>query len=256
MPTRPELPPPPRAPRWRAVLRHRWVLGLCGATLLAAGFALAVVIWAEGGDVLPLGDDALDASHAIAEGEVLRISDPSLHLGGTRLIRVDYRFRPNEGGDVTGHSFSPPRAGLLAGAQVRIEYLPDDPEVSRVRGSTRNPFGSVWTMLMGVLVMPAFLATLWWLRGVMRLRLLLGTGRATTAEIVGRTGVFGVSPPQWRVAFRFRDVAGHEHAGSHWVGERSALGRDLASADHTATLVYDEGDPSECRLACPDDFAT
>jgi hypothetical protein len=206
--------------------------------------------------VLPLADDALDARHSVADGEVLGTADTGIHVGGTDFVRVDYRFFTNEGAAQTGHSFLPPRRGLEPGASIRIEYLADAPDVSRVRGSTRNPLGSLWTVLLGALAMPAFLLTLWWLRGAMRLRLLLSSGRAVSAEVLEQRTVFGVNPPQWNVRFRFLDDRGREHEAAHWVGQGSPLGRDLAAGATTVSVVHDEADPASCRLAHPTDFVT
>lgn len=248
------IPPPPRPVRWGPVLRHRWVLGLLGCVLLLIS-AFALTIFATLGiDLLPLKDDALDAEHRLTEGHITAVEDAGLHSGSTRFVRVHFAFDIGDRGAFEGYSFGAQRDGFAKGQTCVVEYLADAPEVARVRGTRRNPLGTFWSLFTGGFFLPAIALTLFWLRGVMGLRLLISTGRLTLAHVVERRPVPGVNPPQWRVDYEFLDERGQTARGSHWVGRRTPLGARLENQVQNIPVIHAEGDPTRSRLVHKGDF--
>lgn len=100
---------------------------------------------------------------------------------GRRVYRHEFSFVTEQGDRHTGYCFSSKKS-LKAGSSVRIEYLPDDPSIARIKGSDLNPFG---LLPVFVLVFPGvgFCVLFFpWRNRRRRLRL-LREGTFTFAEI-------------------------------------------------------------------------
>jgi len=100
---------------------------------------------------LPFQDLALDRHALVCDGEVTAVSpNPSLTVNGRPTVHLDYRY------DVAGAEWSgdmavtdlDPLASLSPGAAVEVDYLPDDPDVSRIRGGRRAIAG--WAGAFGM----------------------------------------------------------------------------------------------------------
>jgi hypothetical protein len=250
------IPTAPRPVRRAAAFRHRWPLGVLGLVLVLVSVMAFSVIGTLGIDLLPLRDDALDADSARAPGRVTAVRDSGIDQPGGRAVRVEYRFVPGDGEPVDGASFAPHGSRFAVGEPCTIEYLAHAPEVSRVRGTRRNPLGRAWTVFVGFGFLPAVAVLLLWLRGAIQNRLLLSTGQLTLARILDSVEVGGIKPPQRRVRYEFRDGHGHTVRGSHWVGLHTPLGARLARDCETAPLVFDPARPAVSRLVHGSDFAT
>ena len=147
-----------------------------------------------------------------------------------------------------------PRGAYLVGDSATIEFLPDESAVNRLAGERRSP--SDWLSgLIGLPLIVAVICLLAWLRGVMRARILLRDGRATTAAIVARRFTRFVNPPQIKVAYEFEDAAGRTQAGAHWVFRRSALGRAIEDGTVETLAIVDDGATARSRLVTAEDFA-
>jgi hypothetical protein len=241
-------PPPPRFVRWRSCLAHRWLLGLIGGLALLDGVILAVVLGVVAGGVLPFDDLRLDQAAGRADGIVTRVETTSPDLGRETLHRVHFRFRRPGGGDQAGTCYASGNAPD-PGALVTVEFLADDPATCRIEGTTRAGLGRLGSLLIGLVALPGLvLLALWW-RGVLRLRALLRSGRATLARVASP-----VSGAAGRVELEFSDGRGAPHRVGHLVRPSSPLGRALAAGASQVVIVHDELEPARARAVVPQDF--
>jgi hypothetical protein len=162
---------------------------------------------------------------------------------------VRYSFLPGlpDGGRLHGRVVAPRDAGHAPGDACMVEFASADASVNRLQGSRRNPLDAWTTPLLGLVLLPSLAAVLWWLRGAVRLRLLLTTGSAGLARIENLRRVPVVTPAQLRVGY---SAPG---AGSawHWVPAGSTLGRRLTGGAGSAPVVHDR---DGSRLVDADDF--
>lgn len=179
-----------------------------------------------------------------AEGTVL-----AKHVtgGGEDGIQhsVTYRFTTPGDRGVEGRSEVSEEAwyGLAEGGPVRIEYLPDRPQVSRVAGTGKTLLllvfaivGSVMSLAGGTILAVAA-------QKRRTRRRLLASGVAATAVVVD------VSPttfringrPQWRLTYEYRDYASQPHRGSLHVDADDAASWKPGDAGR---VMFDPNRPS------------
>jgi hypothetical protein len=243
-------PPPPRFVRWRSCLVHRWLLGLLGGLALLDGVILAVVLGVVAGGVLPFDDLRLDEATGRADGIVTSVETTSPDLGRETLHRVHFRFRRPGGGDQAGTCYASGSAPD-PGALVTIEFLADDPATCRIQGTTRAGLGRLGSLLIGLVALPGFVLLAVWWRGVLRLRALLRSGRATLATVSSPGAGAGSAG---RVELEFTDGRGAPHRVGQWVRAASPLGRALAAGAREVVVVHDEVEPARARAVTPQDF--
>lgn len=232
-------------------MRLRWPLGLIGVAVLLPSLAAAILLQLQGISVLPLADDALDAGHVTVTGRIETVEPLRLQLGGRQFERVTFSFLPGlaDGSRLRGRVVTPHDAGHRPGDRCMVEFASADPAVNRLQGSRRNPLDAWTTPLLGLVLMPSLLAVLWWLRGMVRLRLLLSTGTVRLARIEQIRRVPVCTPSQLRVEY---SAPGIERSW-HWVPAGSSLGRRLAAGTSSVPIVHND-DGGTSRLAAADDF--
>ena len=105
---------------------------------------------------LPINDMRLDRDALVCEGELLEVSpNPQMVIDNRPTVRLTYSYYPGEGspeGDLLVTDDNP-LAQLLPGAPLQVEFLPEDPLVSRIQGAKDCVAG--WLSAMG-LVFVAF----------------------------------------------------------------------------------------------------
>ncbi len=248
------FPAAPRRPRAGAWLRRNAPLGVAAVVLVVSALLISLWVVLAGRDLLPLADDALDASSARAVATVTASSRDGA-LGG-RGHRVAFRFAA---GDqvVEAFSFLPPTVSAPAvGSEVSVDYLPHEPSIARVTGSHRMPPWSPFSWWLRLAGLPGLLALGIYLRGGFQQRLLLAQGRLTLARVLAQTPVPLAFPPQRRVDYEFEDEHRRTHRGSHWVGLHTPLGARLESAASTLPVIHDAERNSSSRLTHRSDFWT
>ncbi len=245
------IPDAPREALWRSAFRAHWIAGVIGIAMLPVSILAVIMILKTGSDLLPFHDDALDSGASKIQGAIIRVEGGSNHMrdGGGTLHRVEYEFLDHSGS--SHHSFSLMHKQDIP-EQVIIEYLADAPEISRIAGARRR-IGGALDLVFSLCILPGFLCLLFWLRSMLVLKSLLGTGLVAAATVTAKKPALGVSPPQLRVAYKFITQTGQSQVGSHWVGVRSALGKALARDDRSA-VIYDEANPAKSRLVLPSSF--
>jgi len=77
---------------------------------------------------------------ATAEGVVLESRETRCSENDVRVYAQTYRFTASDGAEYEGTSYATGRR-LDPGATVTVEYVPDDPSISRIRGMRRDVFG-------------------------------------------------------------------------------------------------------------------
>ncbi|MDA0374510.1 MAG: hypothetical protein O2865_12045 [Planctomycetota bacterium] len=248
------FPAAPRRPRAGAWLRRGWPLGVLAAVLVLPAIAGAILFLANARDVLPLGDDALDASSSRTTGKVVASAPDDWPGGGG--ARITFRFEPRPGdAQVEASSFVPPEVRPPAvGTDVRIEFLPHAPELARIEGSHRAPPWSPFSRWLRLAGLPGLFVLGIYLRGAFGQRLLLSQGRLTLARVLDHRPVPGAYPPQRRVSYEFDDETRNTHRARHWVGLHTPLGARIESEATTLPVLHDTARPRSSRLAHRSDF--
>ncbi len=245
-----DIPESPRDVLWRTAFRARWIAGILGAALALICVPLVIVVLAAGGDILPLHDDALDNKASTVPAQVTGTSESNVRDSRGSYQRVKYAFLDQSGASHHSSSLMHPED---IPEQLRVEYLPSNPEISRIKGTRRRTAAMTLDLVFGLVVLPGILCLLFWLRGVLALKHLYGTGIPGIATVTDMKALFGISPPQLRVQYEFLTQTGERVKGKHLVGQRSDLGKALSQGDRCAVL-YDEAKPETNRLVTPSAF--
>jgi hypothetical protein len=244
------IPAAPRQVRWRPCLARNFGLGVAGAILLVTGLLLVVAMRADTGSLLPFDDLALDGGASRATARVLARERTSMHSPAGDLWRIRYEFTDQTGVRRGGASYTPAPA-VADGDDVEAEFLADDPDVHRLRGTLRAPFPTLAILFTtGTAIGLALLLV--WLRGVLRTRILLREGELGEATVVAARRVRGLNPPTLRADYELQ-VPGGTLAGRQFVRAASPLGALVCSAGRVPA-VHDEDDPARHRLVHPSDF--
>jgi len=148
MPRPRQLTPGMRRRVWRKALSDTIVFLLVGAIFTLVGSILSVVFFPRH---LP-AELALDFGRkAMATGKVDGSTRTTWTVNDRSVYKIAYTFTAEDGREYHGFSF---RTGSSypPGEQVEIEYLPDRPTVSRIRGLRVNVIG-IFTLF--ILIFPA-----------------------------------------------------------------------------------------------------
>lgn len=109
-------------------------------------------------------------------------------------------------------------------------------------------------LIVGALLGPGLVLLGFWLRGVLRLRVLLREGTLTKAETLEVKPVLGLNPSHLRLRYRLRDDSGQPHESSQFVRAGSALGRRLLLRPVTLPVIHDRHEPRFSRAVSAEDF--
>lgn len=245
------IPPAPRLPRWHACLRRRWGLGLAGAILLLTGIVVLVILATNTGSLLPFDDLALDDRASRTSARVLGTDETAMHEGGRTLWAIRYEFTDLQGNRQRGTSYTPVPE-LVEGDDLEVEFLAEAPEINRLRGTLRAPFPTIAVLFTSAGAIGIALLLVW-LRGVLKLRMLLRDGAVAQARILQARPDPWVNPPQLRVDYELR-VPGGAVAARQYVRRTSPLGHALASGVTSSAAIFDDDDPTQSRLVHASDF--
>lgn len=143
-------------PRNPALLIVGIVTAVVGATGLATG-AVFLLVGGVFGAVFPAvfgtpaHDMALDRRGAPCAGELVAVeTDTNLTVNNRPTVRLRYEYEP--GGPTREGAIlvkdTDPLAGLPVGSPLTVEFLPDDPGVSRIQGGKAEIAG--WAGAFGI----------------------------------------------------------------------------------------------------------
>lgn len=110
-------------------------------------------------------------------------------------------------------------------------------------------------LVFGAMVGPGLVLLGIWLRGILRLRVLLREGTLTDAEVLEVKPTLGLNPPHLRLRYRLRDETGQYHETTQYVRTGSILGRRLLERPTTLPVIRDPHEPGFSRAVDPGDFA-
>lgn len=227
------------------------MLGLLGGVLTLQGSILLAVMLATSHGGPLLADYQLDSGGASTEGRVEAVDAVG---GQQQSIRIRYRFRIASS-PITGESFTAPPSRLTANSPCTVEFLAEDPAISRVQGTDALHFDPELWLVTQLLLVPGGLGFLFWLRGVMRMRVALREGTLVTAQVIENKLRKHLNPSQVRLSYRFRDAHEVETIHGHWVRASSEFGKWLtAEQPRHVEVIYDPDRPTVSRAIAPGDF--
>ncbi len=181
-------------------------------------------------------------------GRLVAVTGTNFYIGGDedtqgeRVYAYDYEF---EAQDRTwgGQSFEVGR-NASAGAEVPIEYHPEDPGFSRIAGMRSKPF-SAWVALIGLLPLACLPFIGWGLRRGLRASRLLALGKVADARLVDKkeTNVTVNDRPVYAYVFQFEDDSGRLHR----VQTRTSMPWRLEDEPHEC-VIYDPFRPAAALL--------
>ena len=233
-------------------MRWRWPLGLVASVFTLLSTVMMVIFWAISDFDTPFDDYALDSEAARAEARVMEVRPTDFTSFQGPIYAVRYDFERADGSHQFGICYSSDARFKLSHT-YDLEYLPYDPGISRLVGTT-HCITTWWLPFMLPIWAGALFLFLWWFRGVLRLRVLLRDGQTTVATIQKTRPTVLVNPPQMLVRYTFTDRHGLEQTGGHWLGANSPLAKGLLAGQRTATVIYDDALPRNNRLASPEQF--
>lgn len=255
----PPLPAAPRKVRARTALKTWAGAGLAGIALLLGGTVYLTFQLARDNFRMPRRDWHLDAAQGLlqATGEVGPYAEP-LHAED-RFHRFHYGFTPEGGQPQLGTAWvtwpMPPGPGY----SVTVEYLPSDPTMHRVRGSTSTLAAQILPGLAGGILLPGLFLVGWWLVRSYQTYCVLRQGRAAPARLTGPRQLI-TKLGQLQVHYAFSDQRGTTRKASQWVRQGSPLGRIVLAATSDQQLpgamaIHREDQPYKARLIAAEDVS-
>lgn len=253
-----EIPPAPRRVRWRAVVHRRWPIGFVGIALGGFGSLLTCMLWfGATSSHYAVAEQRLDRGAVQIEGTVVAI-EPLRGRGG---VSVRYHFPLGSDGVQAGQCFvrEPEADGvrgsaLIPGATIVVDYLDDEPGVSRMRGG-HVAFIVPWHRYgFAFAVLPGMLALAVWFLGMLGARSTIARGDVAIAERLRVTEIPLLIPTLLDVRFEFRDRQARVRSGRHLVAARSRIGRIARRDGSRLAVVHDREHPNWHHLVVPEDF--
>ncbi|MGE3172720.1 MAG: DUF3592 domain-containing protein [Planctomycetota bacterium] len=249
-------PRPPRHVPWRLALQTWGVLGAFATAMLVVSLVALAVMWAEDGFRSPRDDWRLDAGPAeVAEARVTQVRHRRNKHGRVTRSFVSYVYDPGDG-ERSGQSVTT-RRDVEPGAAVAVEYLRNDPGVSRMVGTHATYLGRILPTFAGLLLLPELFLVLLYLTRVFRIRTIVRHGPAVAGVLVGHRrpadGKRRRRSKNYRVRYGYRGADGLDHEGWQFVRFDSALDRAVQATGEGQTfaaafVVHDERNARRARL--------
>jgi len=180
---------------------------------------------------------------AIAEGVTTNWRQTSMSVNETPVYETTYSFRSSDGYDVTGASYMTGR-WIEPGQQIVVEYLPQDPTISRMQGARASVAGlGVAFVYIFPIVGLAF--AMMGVRTGIRRRYLLSSGELALGRLKLKepTSTKINNQTVYKYTFEFEVPDG----GTYEATAKTHRQRILEDEDFER-LVYDPRDPAEATL--------
>lgn len=185
----------------------------------------------------------MSATDPLVQGTLIGTEETSSSVNEQAIYDYHYRYRVGSN-DYEGHAFAPNK-GLTPESPVIVQYVADNPSVSRIKGMRKAPFGLHVVFFTAIFPTVGLALLIGALRQYEQLVHLvrngvLGTGRVvrkvpTSTEINDKT--------VYQVFFRVKSKDGFEHEASVLSHLHENLGDEARE-----TLLYDAAKPSEAVL--------
>jgi hypothetical protein len=243
MPAPPAPPPAPRAFRLGAVDSSAVFLLFFGGIWAFVGLMISVVFTVAGGPVW--NDVALDRRGVVARAKPTGIRATSSQVNHRTVYEISYQFTDAEGLPRAGRSGT---TDLLAithadqGQPFDVEYDPQRPELTRLRGGRASFFGFFVLFPLAFFVVGAAVLVSGARRAVRARRLYVhGVAALATVTSVAPTSMRVNQRPVMRVDFAFDAITGRV-AGHTTTREPPPVGSQL-------WVLHDPDDPKRSVAA-------
>ena len=205
-----EPPPAPRPFRWRSLPFFAVFTLLFGGIWLAVGLFISLIFTIVGG---PFWNDMiLDDRGVTAQATPTGVTMTSSRINGEYVREIRYTFSDERGAQHEGRTGTTDvllvqRA--TAEMPITIEYVPESPALSRIKGERASFFGPFILIPVGFALVGAVVAGFGVLR-TLRVRAIYVHGSAVRAEVIS---VEGTSmrmnrQPVKRVRYKFPGLRG------------------------------------------------
>lgn len=246
------IPTPPRSPTWGASVRPLRGFALVTGVLAAIALIGALTAWGMADFANPFDDGALDdlrATRALgsADGRVVEIEELGRGRDAPAVERVHYEWSLD--GELRRSTAYADAGTFEVGRTYGMEFLPGNPEVNRLVGSTRTVMARSligWGTVLAIAVVLVLIA----LRRMLATRAQLRDGecavaRVDSAEVHGR---------MLAVEFRF-DVGDEEKTGRASLPRSHPEAQGLRRGSIETVPVVHRGDGRRPLIVSPVDFA-
>jgi hypothetical protein len=217
------------------------------------GFITLMLFLAAGGK--PSDDHNLDRLCVLTNRG--RVTSVDLLHGRPPRVRYEFQVEMKSGRTYpqSGICFLPGGETLKKGDRVQVEYAPDQPSLSRIKGGRIVILPPFLSYSFYGWFLPGVVLLVVWFGAVLRLRRFMAHGDVAVGEVLSFRLVRVVLPLMYTVEYRFRDHHAKVHHTWHWVRVRSALGDRLRSNPEKIGVVHGRHGGSLSRLVMASDFA-
>jgi hypothetical protein len=198
-------PPPRRVPLPVVVSAMLGTTGWFGALFLIMGLGFTL-IFTQG--YRPFDDLRIVLSRTSVQGTIRNVKSVNASENDVEVYEYEYAFTTRGGQKVTGHSYSTGREWGI-GSTVNVEYVPDEPSISRIQGTRTSLFSP---FVLFVLIFPLVGAAMFLIPayGGIRQVLLLRNGLVGDARILSAqpTGVSVNNTPVLKYSYEVTTSSG------------------------------------------------
>jgi hypothetical protein len=229
----------------RKVLKNMLLPLLFGGIWFLVGMVVAVAFLLTGN---PLHDYRLSQGCEVAQGAVRKaVLKSKTRINGRNPWLIRYTFEAAGGQSRDGRSYTSREAvvrGLKPGSRIEVEYLADNPLISRAKG-TRHSLFPGWLFVVPVFfIVTGGMVFLWGIGKALRRRNLLVNGRVAVGKVTGQKLRKYINTGRGHpldVFYSFED-----HRRMEWTGWTRVYptrpDAELASGDEVR-IVYDAFNP-------------
>ncbi|HLG03469.1 MAG TPA: DUF3592 domain-containing protein [Bacteroidia bacterium] len=221
------------------------------AVLLANPFLLSGVISLFVGIILfvvfvwdfDMAAFKFEGNEPIAQGIITKVQPTGSLENKRRIFSFHFRYATTGGKNFEGISYAPGTQGYNAGDMAPVEYLPEQPEKSRIRGMRMSAFGK-WSLLVVLFPLIGIVQLIFaYLRGKKRIRL-LQNGWLVFGKITGkeRTNMKINNNRVYKFSFQF------EANGATYTGITKTHKPGLLEDEAKERIIYDPNRPEKAMM--------
>ncbi|MGB3468923.1 MAG: hypothetical protein WBA74_26800 [Cyclobacteriaceae bacterium] len=205
-----------------------------------AGFFLALIL-----NILNFDpEDSIDfklnySSTEVADGYIVNLEDTNVAVDGQRMTKYYYSFSV---GDEVFSSQSYEGNYLQVDDKVLIEYLPENPEYSRILDSTKTMSGLFLNYLLGLILLAFTVMLIFHTLKIIRFAKIISKGRITDGKKISSNATNTVinNRPVYKITYEYEV-------------DKSIYNTSCKSVDHedyknTERVVYSVDNPEKSLL--------